>query len=165
MATIIFCSSDRSRPESGGPTRSGGKCTSRDVVHPLVVGLGPRFGMMRVLPVSTASMAFSASGLALTNHWRGEVGLHDGLAAVAVAHAVPMGIDPFQQSLGLSAVDHGLAAGKPVHALEPAGCIGHGAVVGDDLDAGQVVALPMSKSLGSWAGVTFRAPVPNDRST
>jgi hypothetical protein len=69
-----------------------------------------------------------------------------------------MGLDPFQQSFGIKGVDDGLAAGKPVHALNrPAASV----MVPSSamtLTLGRSCRVPMSKSLGSWAGVTFSAP-------
>ena len=65
-----------------------------------------------------------------------------------MAHAVAVRFDAFHQAFGLQRFHHRLAAGEAVHALEPAGRFGHGAVVGDDLDAGQVVAAPDFKVVG-----------------
>ena len=64
---------------------------------------------------------------------------------------------------GLDHFDLGFGDG---HAFESfAGHRGHAAVLADHRDLFQAVRRPISKSLTSWPGVIFRAPVPNSMST
>ncbi|VTR65993.1 conserved hypothetical protein [Desulfosarcina cetonica] len=65
-----------------------------------------------------------------------------------MAHAMAVGLDACHQPLGLKGLDHGLAAGKAIHAGKRAGRVGHAPVLADDLDTGQVVTAPDLEIVG-----------------
>ena len=142
-----------------------------DVQHPVVVGLGPVGRDDGGLAGFHGLDRLFGQGFDLDEPLGGEVRLHHGLAAVAVAHTVLEGLDLFQQSLFPQGRYHGLAAGKAVHAGKAAGLFGHQAVVADHLDAGQVVAAADFKVVGvvgrgdlQGAGAKFQihVAVPDD---
>ena len=86
-------------------------------------------------------MAFSASGLVLTNHWVEMSGSTSGFAAIALAESELVVLD-FDEGADLFEVgDDGFAGVEAIDAGVGAGSGGHHGVFVDDLDFGQIVAL------------------------
>ena len=111
-----------------------------DVLHPVEVGRGPRLGDDARAAVAHRGDGRLGQRLRLHEPLAREVGLDHGLAAVAVADGVPVGLDLLEQPGGFQVLDHGLAALEAVQAREAPGLGRHPAVVADHLHARQVVA-------------------------
>ena len=72
---------------------------------------------------------------------RGDERLDHRLAAIALAYGERVGLDLFQQAKALQVFHHAAAGLKAVQARVGTGFGGHAAVLVDDLDARQIVAL------------------------
>ena len=122
-------------------------------------------GMKRVLPSSTAAMAGLASGSIFTNHWSERSG------SSTVSHrwhrpsGSGCGLVPRSSPFSAMAAFTALRASKrSIPWNGPAS-----AVMRPSNPITEIIGSPWrcatSKSLKSWAGVTFTAPVPNFGST
>ena len=78
----------------------------------------------------------------------GEIRLHHGFAAVAVADAVIERLDFNQHPQLPQGFHHGVPACKAIQSDKPAGLCRHNAVVADHFDTGQLVPLPDFKVVG-----------------
>ena len=138
-----------------------------DVRQPVLVGVLPALGVEPHIAVPPGLEGLLGQGLHLHEPLLGEVGLHHGMAAVAVAHRVAYWFLPHEETERRQVLHHGLAGflDREAAVLGRRG-VGQRAVGVEDVDAlGRLWRLPISKSLGSWAGVIFTRPVPNSRST
>ena len=106
-------------------------------------------------PVSTTAMAFSASGLVLTNHCVETSGSTTVLQRSQRADGERVGLDFFEQAEALQVFDHAAAGFEAVEAGVGAGCGGHAAVLVDDLDARQIVTLAGFEIVGIVRGGDF----------
>ncbi len=91
-------------------------------------------------PSSTASIAFSASGLVFTNHCV-ETAVRPRSAALALADAELVVLNLFEQAERLQVCDNALARFEAVESGVRARGFGHHAFAVDDLDFRQIVPL------------------------
>ena len=135
------------------------------IFHPAQVGLGEAVGH----ELGLALVYYVHRGLGERRHLdeplrRGHR-LNGGAAAVAGAYVVLVVLNLDQPAAFLKVLYNRLAALVAVHALVLAAVCVDGRVLVEHENLLEVMALTISKSFGSWHGVTLTQPVPNSIST
>ena len=158
----------RTRPGCGGPTTAGARCTSRGGCRPSRSSAAPSpAGWIVTRPSRTASPAAWASGPTLTHHCMRQPRLDGRLAARAVADGVRC-TAASRRRCGPRRAARRRSRSAPRTGRGPGrgrGTVMTRALVHDRDRLGRSCRWPISKSFGSWAGVTLTAPVPNSGST
>ena len=111
-----------------------------DVVHPLEIGLGPVGRNERDAAGFHRLDGLLGQRLGLDEPLRGDQRLHDGLAALALAHVEGVVFRLDQRAARFQVLEDAAAGFEAVQAGVGAGGGGHDAVLVDHLDLGQAVA-------------------------
>src|SRR5262249_37843230 len=113
-----------------------------DVLHPVVVRLGPRARDDPRAPLAHGLHRLRRQRLDPDVPLLGDERLHDRLAAVADADGVAIGLDPLDEAARLHVLDDPLPRLEAVEPCVPSGLRGHLPVEPDHGPDGQVVAPP-----------------------
>ena len=156
----------RTRPGCGAPTTAGGRCTSRACRRPSRSSAAPSTGdEIETRPSRTASPAALASGSTLTNHCLDR----RGSTTVSQREQCPTAwtYGRFSATMRPSDRRSATTAGRASNRSSPWNRPGAVMMPRSSMmsSAGRSCRWPISKSLGSCAGVTLTAPVPNAGST
>ena len=134
------------------PPELAGDAPVAHVLHPVGIDLGEAVGDELRLALADHAQSLLCKGLHLDEPLGGDDGLHVVVAAVAGADVVGIGLGLFEQAKGLQIRHDGLPRLVAVHAeVAPAVFIDR-AVVGNDLDAFQIVAQTDLKVVGVVRG-------------
>ena len=129
-----------------------------DIIHPVVIGVGPHIRDNFGLSVFNSGDGFFSQGFDAHKPLFGQVRFNHCLAAVTVADTVFIGFNFDQQTLLIQIFYHSLAAFKSVQSFIGSGFGGHVAIVADDLQAGKVMTGTDFKVIGIMGRGDFQSP-------